>query len=71
MMTSGDIKKDVKMYNIKDYDDCKGCSASNSTGKCHTNTIDAKGNKCPCGKCLVKSMCKNGCPDYYKFWSNQ
>jgi len=24
---------------------------------------------CPCGKCLIKSMCEHGCPDYYDFWN--
>lgn len=51
----------IKVNNIKGIEGCIGCSASDETGQCATFPIDAKGNKCPCRICLVKSMCQYGC----------
>ncbi len=49
------------MLTAKDCEECRGCSAISPTGECAKSPIDAKGNECPCRKCLVKSMCHTGC----------
>ena len=55
---------------------CKGCVLIKLSEGCELQkynlgeTNGASGNeigKCPCTECLVKSMCKDGCNEYFKW----
>lgn len=42
---------------------CDGCIESARI--CHIKKQGADPKDCPCLNCLVKSMCRSGCNDYY------
>lgn len=61
---------------------CKGCASLQDGIDCELYNIYMYGGtryildekeigeymkSCPCSKCLVKSLCEEGCKDYYSF----
>ncbi len=62
----------MSIYNIYN-EDCLSCHSymltSTPGDRMCDRLNDPQAINCPCGKCLVKSMCENGCKDYYDFWN--
>lgn len=48
---------------------CRSYILDNSHDRMCDRLNDPRGIDCPCGKCLVKSMCKSGCSNYHEFWN--
>lgn len=62
----------MSIYNIYN-EDCSSCRSYITVSK-YGDQLCNKLNEpeaidCPCAKCLVKSMCEQGCPEYYDFWN--
>ena len=47
---------------------CKGCGVRK---KCNLSEYNRIMDKCPCSKCLIKSVCAETCEDFDDFVQNQ
>ncbi len=47
---------------------CKGCFSERNCEKYISKTDVIDLNKCPCGACLIKVVCKDPCEDFFNFY---